>query len=543
MLSRIPRARQPDSADPEEPPVGQQPRSEQILELQRGIGNRAVQRMLKSGGLANPIPFRSRMESAFGEDFSRVRARTGEAERLAKLGATAAAHGEEVTFASSDPDARTVAHELTHVVQARRLGEPATDREISAPSDPAEQEARTVSDRALSGERVSVSAAPSAAISLNPNPAAPPPTVNTATPPNLNVFETAAASASAAGAVKAVDEYGKMAASDRRKAYDLSSKSGALAKVLKVLPPEDAAETFPTQVRELIGWIEETDQPQARQLLRSVEEAETRKASGQTDVQMADTQAKFLSDPKNTDVIKKTAYAGASKSRWELLSDDDKRKDWTKRGVAAIASEVAYAAKIHPELKLTNASFKLGFHEIDKVASGALAMGGSAGGKNIAVVGFEFVTAVEADPAYALSTVVHEIWGHPEFDDPVASGYHLDVWRKATPKVPAYSASASNEENSIGYDETEIYALLRELPYWTAVAPQHKDVANPDPRILVEGRLKRMEKEWDPSLLPALLHGIYKRFSLDSHITAMALAAFAALIQKRFPKEAASILK
>ncbi len=542
MLSRIQRERHPEADDGGEPAQGV-PREESMLALQRGMGNRALQRLLKSDrGSATVLPYRSQMEHAFGENFAGVRVSTGQAGALAKVDASAAAMGDDVAFASSEPDPLTVAHELTHVVQARHSGEsPPRDGAVSSPSDPAEHEARTLSGRVATGDRVSVSAAPSTAISLNPNPAGTIPTVTPAAA-NISVFEKPDAAASASGAAKAIDEYGKLSAGDRRKAFDLSFASGALARVLKILTAEDAAETYLTQARELIGWMEETDQPQARQLLRRVEEAESRKGAGQTDAQMAGTQAQFMSaTPKKKDAIKGTAYAPAAKTRWELLSSDDKRKGWTKRGVAAITSEVAYAAKTHPELKLTTASFKLGFKEIDEVAEGALAMGGTVGGKDVAVVGFEFVTAVEADPAYALSTVVHEIWGHPEFDN--STNYQLELWRKATPKVPGYSASATTEENSIGYDESEIYSLLRELPYWTAVAPQHKGVDNPDPRDLVEGRLRRMEKEWEPSVLASLLHGLFKRFSLDAHITAMALAAFAALIKKRFPKEAANILK
>ncbi|HNC99438.1 MAG TPA: DUF4157 domain-containing protein, partial [Myxococcota bacterium] len=69
-----------------------------------------------------PLPHRAKMEDRFGQDFSSVRARVGGPDVEAALvsqGASAAARGEEVLFASANPSEEEVAHELTHVVQAR----------------------------------------------------------------------------------------------------------------------------------------------------------------------------------------------------------------------------------------------------------------------------------------------------------------------------------------------------------------------------------------------------------------------------------------
>jgi hypothetical protein len=94
-------------------------------------------------GDSGEIPYRAQMERFFGEDFSEVEARTGAAAELAQLGADGAAAGEAVAFREHRPSPELVAHELTHVVQAR--GAPAGP--VSGTTDPAsaiEQEARGV---------------------------------------------------------------------------------------------------------------------------------------------------------------------------------------------------------------------------------------------------------------------------------------------------------------------------------------------------------------------------------------------------------------
>jgi hypothetical protein len=97
----------------------------------------------------DPLPYRRDMEAAFGEDFSKLKVRVGDAGPLAAIGARAAATGDEVAFASATPDRRTVAHELAHVVQHRRHGPGAEG--ISQPGDPSELEAEAVASAVDAG--------------------------------------------------------------------------------------------------------------------------------------------------------------------------------------------------------------------------------------------------------------------------------------------------------------------------------------------------------------------------------------------------------
>jgi hypothetical protein len=111
-----------------------------VTELQRTAGNQAVVQLLgedqparspvhdvvgSGGGAAMDPGTRGAMESAFGRSFGDVRIHTGEqASRSAEaVGANAYTVGSDVVFRSGhyDPGTptgqRTLAHELTHVVQ------------------------------------------------------------------------------------------------------------------------------------------------------------------------------------------------------------------------------------------------------------------------------------------------------------------------------------------------------------------------------------------------------------------------------------------
>ena len=123
----------------------------------------------------------------------------------------------------------------------------------------------------------------------------------------------------------------------------------------------------------------------------------------------------------------------SKKNRWLALTPK-KRKEMLAAGNKGIEDVVAHASKTHPELKLSKASFKLDFNAVEKRGQGIIAMAGKVAGKQVAIVGIDFVTAVQVNPAYALSTVVHEVFGHPEYG-PYGTEYHLAIYDKAVKKA------------------------------------------------------------------------------------------------------------
>ena len=164
-----------------------------LLHLQRTVGNAGVVQMLAedreapAGGEPSPVhdvvgkgggapldeSTRSTMESRFGQDFRDVRVHTdARASASAEaVGANAYTVGSDVVFRSGHFDAssptgqRTIAHELSHVVQQRSGPVDGTEApggiRLSDPDDRFERAADTNADQVMSDS--SPAAAPAAA--------------------------------------------------------------------------------------------------------------------------------------------------------------------------------------------------------------------------------------------------------------------------------------------------------------------------------------------------------------------------------------------
>lgn len=179
-------------------PPGRAPRAihgeASLLHLQRTAGNASVVQMLadeaaeertnesspvhdvigKGAGTALDESTRGSMESRFGQDFGDVRVHTdARASASAEsVGANAYTVGSDIVFRSGQFDAgsaggqKTLAHELSHVVQQRTGPVDGTDApggiRVSDPSDRFERAADSTADQVMGGSGSSVaSAAPS----------------------------------------------------------------------------------------------------------------------------------------------------------------------------------------------------------------------------------------------------------------------------------------------------------------------------------------------------------------------------------------------
>jgi hypothetical protein len=152
-----------------------------LKHLQRTAGNTSVASLLaedeghspvldvvgSGGGAALDRDTRTEMEASFGHDFSDVRIHTGAAatESARSVQAMAYTVGNDIVFAGDNysPNTtagkRTLAHELTHVVQQRSGpvdGTPtAGGVSVSDPSDRFERAAEMSADRIVSGGQAS----------------------------------------------------------------------------------------------------------------------------------------------------------------------------------------------------------------------------------------------------------------------------------------------------------------------------------------------------------------------------------------------------
>jgi hypothetical protein len=154
-----------------------------ILQLQRSVGNQGVAQLLRgdedrqsienavhSGGQPLDANTRVQMEQAMGADFSGVRVHSGNdaATSAKQLGAHAYTVGEDVVFGAGQYDPatpsgqRTLAHELTHVVQQRSGPVDGTATgggvKVSDPADPFERHAEAVADQVMASQAASVAA-------------------------------------------------------------------------------------------------------------------------------------------------------------------------------------------------------------------------------------------------------------------------------------------------------------------------------------------------------------------------------------------------
>ncbi len=176
---------EPESDAPPAPDLTSVPIAEdRVLDLQRNIGNRSVQRMIAEStppitGASPPHPVRSggekleqdtqeSMESGFGARFSDVRVHTDQdaAESAASLRADAYTSGRDIYFASgkyapkSSDGQRLIAHELAHTIQQGEGKAPTgiaaqTDREVGVAraTDPLEREADRAGEEILQNRR------------------------------------------------------------------------------------------------------------------------------------------------------------------------------------------------------------------------------------------------------------------------------------------------------------------------------------------------------------------------------------------------------
>ena len=131
-----------------------------------------VHDVLASQGHSLTADVRDMMELRFGHDFSRVRVHTDSraAESARSVNALAYTVGDHIAFQadqynpSSGSGQRLLAHELTHVVQNRKHGNPAhgSALSISNPMDASEREADAAGRQVASSAKTEVNHAPSA---------------------------------------------------------------------------------------------------------------------------------------------------------------------------------------------------------------------------------------------------------------------------------------------------------------------------------------------------------------------------------------------
>ncbi len=167
------------------PPSPDAMSADTIASLQRSAGNAGVAAYLEESETASPetaspdavlaepgrsldAGIRGEMETSLGADFSTVRVHEGgtAAASAHALGARAYTVGEDIVVGSGGSDRKTMAHELTHVVQQRAGSVDGTPTgagySVSDPGDPFERAASQTAAAIVGGQSVATGSAGSA---------------------------------------------------------------------------------------------------------------------------------------------------------------------------------------------------------------------------------------------------------------------------------------------------------------------------------------------------------------------------------------------
>jgi hypothetical protein len=219
----------------------------------------------------------------------------------------------------------------------------------------------------------------------------------------------------------------------------------------------------------------------------------------------------------------------------------------------SIPAFVTWVAAHHPTLGLTAVHLRADARAIFDRGIGIIAFADGASLR--AVVGETFRDMVAANPAYALPTVVHEVWGHNTYEGRgnygrAGAAYGLDLYDQAAVRMPGYtrggagSDARQSEIDNYGYQETEMYSLMREVPFFTPNAPADAALnsVNYDPGPAILDRMQMIVDGYEARVARALVRGLYRRFMADPNVRGRAMAAFRRAVRSVFPARDASAI-
>jgi hypothetical protein len=508
---------------------------------------------------AKPSPRAERSNDVTAEAGGRARGgaariHTGpEAEQFAASeGARAVTSGADIYFGAGEYRPGTavgdllIAHELAHVQQ---------QTDVSAPPV-AEPEAERQADQAAAasvfgGRGPSLRRGGLALRSCNGNTRAP-------SPPATRALEAARTGApiSPADAVAALDDWRGLSAADRDRLVDAYAAGTPISVLLRALPPAE---------------LEGAHAPEIQDILRRLQEHETRRASGQTDAQMATRQGQFehardvaaaqaaaAAPPTPAQVHQAHEQAARQGAIWHapapvnffLALPIPQQTQWQQRAAAIIPPVVAFANAHHPELGLVAADLVPAFAEINDTGANALSIGGNVGGRRVCKFGMAFVQLAEQDPGYVMELVVHEIHGHPMYGGSQSTyPFALERQARTAQGLPAPTADETTQMGrTYGYEDTEMYSIVRGAHYYHAPTAAHIQAVPVggalEPVAWLRTHIRTMrDVQWEPSLAKAILTGFWRRISSDPRVDADGLNAFRSAVNAEWPAAAKDILQ
>jgi hypothetical protein len=499
----------------------------------------AIQTRLDSG---RPLDgnVRTQMESAFSQDFSGVRVHNdSRAENISEtLNARAFTIGKDVAFASGEYKPGTligdalIAHELAHVVQ-QQGGASGPLQKGDAQSGMFEEDADTSAVGAMVSlwggikggiANIAGNAMPRLKSGLRLQRCS-----RSSTPANplLDAY-SGRIPWTAALARQALNEYQGLPDSGQETWVNTHYGSGAVSLLLNAIPASEIAAGGPhnATVQSILQRVQRTGalsfaatQGLTSQAAMAQEQATFMRANNAAAAQALVGPA-AAPTPAQVAAQQSTQVASTSiATQTAVLSAADEAL-WNTDATAAVTTFVTWVQANHAGLNITAADLRVDARAVFDRGQGVIAF--SDAGK--AVVGRSFTLAVNANPAYALPTVVHELRGHQQYG-PYAqprSEFGLELYDQAAALMPGYTQPAdtaadkprTREIDAYGYQETEIYSLMLEVPHYTPNAPAHASLSsiNYDPAPAISARIGLIKTQWEPRVAKSLLRGLVLRF-------------------------------
>jgi len=226
-------------------------------------------------------------------------------------------------------------------------------------------------------------------------------------------------------------------------------------------------------------------------------------------------------------------YLGEEDTTWWDGLSAAQQTSWNQRGARAVTIRLAHAQRTRPDLNIQASEIAV---DIPGNSNSVAYVDGA--GK--CWIGETTIEAIEVDPAYADSTIMHELRGHPEFDTGFALS--MELYDGSAGALPGYTRPADGTDERYDewlrfeYLESEIGALMREEAFWIASRDQDGDGTvsaaeqNPlgSPGALLDTLLGNLSSQFAPSLLEPFLKGLARRFEADPRVTQSASTMFAA---------------
>lgn len=204
-------------------------------------------------------------------------------------------------------------------------------------------------------------------------------------------------------------------------------------------------------------------------------------------------------------------HGGREASHWPALSESEKVA-WHERFEAAIHSLRTQAPE---EIRLLIAdaeevgggiAFEPALMEEREAFASQL--------RDTLRVGIEFVRAVESSPSVAYAVVSHELGGHRQFGPTVAWQLMNRLVKSLPPEEQHIATSGTRHLFTVfGYQETEIYAELRELAYHDMCSR-----VVDSPYLDVPRKLRELKRSFEPMLARALVATLRDRVRHDPRV-------------------------